>query len=84
VEANTLLTEIGNEIAASAGAACHAGEVNISAVLKAMNVPAQWAMGTVRFSVGRATTAQEIDRAVQIVVAAVTRLRRQTTEARIA
>ena len=63
--------EIGDEIAASAGAACHAGEVNLSAVLEAMQVPVEWAMGTLRFSVGRSTSPEEIDRAVQVVTEAV-------------
>lgn len=75
VEANTLLSAIGDEVAASAGAACHAGEVDLSAVLRAMEVPVEWAMGTVRFSVGRGTTAAEIDRTVAIVAEAVRRLR---------
>ena len=67
VEANTLLARIGDQVAASAGAACHAGSVETSAVLQAMALPIEWAMGTVRFSVGRATTAEEIDRAVAVV-----------------
>lgn len=75
VEANTLLAEIGEKVAASAGAACHAAEVDISAVLGAMEVPVEWAMGTVRFSVGRGTTAEEVDQAVKIVAEAVGRLR---------
>ena len=74
VEANILLAEIGEQVAASAGAACHAGQVDVSAVLAAMRVPVEWAMGTVRFSVGRGTTAEEIDRAVEIVAGAVARL----------
>ncbi|MEE4112559.1 MAG: aminotransferase class V-fold PLP-dependent enzyme [Desulfobacteraceae bacterium] len=44
--------------------------------LKAMRVPVKWAKGTVRFSTGRMTTGQQIDRAVHIVVEAVRRLRR--------
>jgi cysteine desulfurase len=71
VEANVLLAEIGDGVAASAGAACHAGEVNLSAVLEAMQVPVEWAMGTVRFSVGRDTSSEEIDMAVQVVARAV-------------
>jgi cysteine desulfurase len=71
IEANTLLSEIGDRVAASAGAACHADEVDVSAVLQAMQVPVEWAMGTVRFSVGRNTTAEEIDRAVADVSEAV-------------
>jgi selenium donor protein len=77
VEANTLLSEVGDQVAASAGAACHAGEVDVSAVLEAMRVPVEWAMGTVRFSVGRETTGPEIDRAVEVVSDAVRRLQPQ-------
>jgi cysteine desulfurase len=79
VEANTLLSEIGAQVAASAGAACHTDGVDVSAVLQAMRVPVDWAMGTVRFSVGRGTTADEIDRAVAVVAQAVRRLQPQTT-----
>ncbi len=75
VRANELLAEIGEEVAASAGAACHADQVTVSAVLQAMGVPQVWAMGTVRFSVGRFTTADEIDRALAVVVEAVRRRR---------
>jgi len=74
VEANTLLSEIGEQVAASAGAACHADQVDVSTVLAAMQVPLEYAMGTVRFSVGKMTTAEEIDRAVEIVSGAVRRL----------
>lgn len=69
-EANRLLEEIGLEVAASAGAACHADNVSLSHVLEAMQVPLDWAKGTLRFSVGRRTTAAEIDRAVAVVAAA--------------
>lgn len=71
VQANRLLTLINSEVAASAGAACHADQVAISSVLSAMQVPLEWAMGTVRFSVGRATTKEEIDQAVESIVKAV-------------
>jgi len=74
VEANTLLSEIGEEVAASAGAACHAESVEVSSVLQAMRVPTEWAMGTVRFSVGRETDTLQIDQAVKIIVQAVERL----------
>ena len=73
VEANTLLSEIGQQVAASAGAACHADSVSVSEVLQAMKVPLDWAKGTVRFSVGRGTTKEEIDRATEIVAEAVRR-----------
>jgi cysteine desulfurase NifS/selenium donor protein len=62
MEANTLLDEL-TEVAASAGAACHSDHIDISAVLQAMAVPEEYAMGTLRLSVGRTTTEKEIDRA---------------------
>ena len=68
IEANTLLAEVGDRVAASAGAACHSDEIDLSDTLVAMKVPIDYAMGTVRFSVGRHTTAEEIDRAVEIMV----------------
>jgi cysteine desulfurase len=74
LEANRILEEIGAEVAASAGAACHAGQVEISHVLKAMRVPEQWAKGTLRLTTGRYTTADEIDRALEVITAAVKRL----------
>jgi len=75
LEADRVLEEIGLEVAASAGAACHAGSVEISHVLKAMRVPLEWAQGTIRFSVGKMTTEAEIDTAVRVVVAAVEKLK---------
>jgi cysteine desulfurase len=75
LEANRILDEIGLDVAASAGAACHADQVEISHVLTAMQVPEQWAKGTLRFTTGRYTTAEEIDRALDVIVAAVKLLR---------
>ena len=63
-EANTILDKL-QSVAASAGAACHSDRIDVSDVLKAMNLPIEYAMGTIRLSVGRHTTEDEIDRAVQ-------------------
>ncbi|MEE8170446.1 MAG: cysteine desulfurase family protein [Phycisphaerae bacterium] len=52
------------EIAASTGSACHAGSVELSPVLSAMKVDPSHGMGAVRFSLGRETTAEEIDATV--------------------
>jgi cysteine desulfurase len=76
LEANRILEEIGLEVAASAGAACHSDTVTLSHVLEAMRVPMAWAKGTVRFSTGRMTTADQIDRAIDVVLKAVSWLRR--------
>ena len=69
-EANRILEDIGLEVAASAGAACHSDSVEISHVLKAMEVPLEWAKGTLRFSVGRMTTKEEIDQTIRVVAEA--------------
>ena len=74
VEATTLLAEIGDRVAASAGAACHADAVDVSPVLAAMGVPDDWAMGTVRFSLGVGTTSAEVDEAADVICRAVERL----------
>jgi cysteine desulfurase len=76
LEANRILEEIGLEVAVSAGAACHSDTVGISHVLKAMGVSLEWAKGSLRFSLGRMTTAGEIDRATEIVTTAVKKLRK--------
>jgi len=75
VEANRLLEEIGVEVAASAGAACHSDSIEISHVLKAMRVPLEWAKGTVRFSTGRMTTEAEVLRAIDVITGVVKKLR---------
>ncbi len=73
VEAALMLGEM-KGIAASEGAACHADKSDISGVLSAMNVPMEYAMGTIRFSVGRMTTREEIEAAIPIIVNAYRRL----------
>ncbi len=60
-----------DQLAASAGSACHGtGGASISSVLAAMNVPPEFAVGTLRLSVGRHTTEADVDRAVELVLAA--------------
>ena len=51
-------------VAASTGSACHSGSVTLSPVLKAMRVPAETGSGAIRFSLGRATTVDEIEEVV--------------------
>jgi cysteine desulfurase len=52
------------DIAASTGSACHGESVTLSPVLAAMGVPPELGRGAVRFSLGRGTTAEEIDAVV--------------------
>ena len=51
-------------VAASTGSACHAGRIELSPVLAAMGVSSEVGMGAIRFSLGRDTTAEEIDAVV--------------------
>jgi cysteine desulfurase len=82
LEANRILESIGLEVAASAGAACHADSIEISHVLKAMAVPVEWAKGTLRLTTGRMTTEADIDRAAEVIVKAVGELREDPEERR--
>ena len=68
-----LLDEKG--LCCSAGSACTSGSVNPSHVLKAMGLSNDRARASLRFSVGRFTTASEIDRACEVIPAVVAKLR---------
>lgn len=48
------------DTAVSGGAACHAGETRVSGVLTAMNVPREYAEGTIRISWGRMTSEGDV------------------------
>ena len=68
IVSGSLLNKLGEQVAASAGAACHSsGTGQISSVVQAMNVPTEYAKGTLRLSIGPSTTADEIDRATTII-----------------
>ncbi|HXA96324.1 MAG TPA: cysteine desulfurase family protein [Candidatus Dormibacteraeota bacterium] len=62
-------------IGVSAGSACTSGNVEPSYVLVAMGVPVEWAMGAVRHSLGRSTTAEDIDYVVDATEPLVAKLR---------
>ncbi len=74
VDAGLLLGQLTDEVAASAGAACHAEEVEVSHVLEAMGVESGVALSTVRFSVGRFTTEEEVDEAARRILGVARRL----------
>jgi cysteine desulfurase len=54
-------------VAASTGAACHSGSVELSPVLKAMGISSEVGMGAIRFSLGRTTTVQELERVIDLL-----------------
>jgi cysteine desulfurase len=76
VEAESLLIALDLEgIAVSTGSACSSGTLEPSHVLKAMNLPAGRAQNAIRFSLGRGTTDEEIDRLVDVLPPIVEKLR---------
>jgi cysteine desulfurase len=68
-----LLDEAG--VCASAASACAAGAMEPSHVLAAMGVDRSWAVGALRLTLGRTTSDHDVDRAIEVVVDAVTRIR---------
>lgn len=56
------------EVAASTGSACHAGQTTASAVVLAMGVPAEEAIGSVRLTLGRHTSKEDIERAGRALI----------------
>ncbi|MEW5837829.1 MAG: cysteine desulfurase NifS [Pseudomonadota bacterium] len=63
-------------IAASSGSACTSGSLEPSHVMRAMGIPYTAAHGTVRFSLSRYNTAEEIDRVIAIVPPIIAQLRK--------
>jgi cysteine desulfurase len=57
------------EIAASTGSACHSGSYDPSPVLTAMGFDAARSLAAVRLSLGRGTTAEDVDRAADLIAA---------------
>ncbi|MDY0109762.1 MAG: cysteine desulfurase family protein [Candidatus Krumholzibacteria bacterium] len=66
--AAAVLEHLREKLAASAGAACHGHAAHVSSVLAAMGVADELALATIRFSVGRFTTAQDVENAATLVV----------------
>lgn len=69
-----LLNKVG--IAASSGSACTSGSLEPSHVMRAMDIPYTAAHGSVRFSLSRYTTEEEIDHVIREVPPIVARLRK--------
>jgi cysteine desulfurase len=66
-------------LAVSSGSACTSADPEPSHVLRAMGVSESLSRASLRFGIGRFTTADEVERAAEIVIAAVRQLRRTAT-----
>ena len=71
-EGDKLLSQA-EEIAASTGAACHEDSVELSPVLSALGVSEERGKGAVRFSLGRYTDREQLDRAAEALESALKR-----------
>lgn len=69
---SALLSMMGSSLCTSAGAACHSTDgISVSDVLKAIHCPLSFAIGTLRLSVGRYTTKEDVEKAAEVIIAAV-------------
>ena len=78
IDAEALMNTFNQNIAASTGSACSSASLEPSHVLLAMGLSELDAKATVRFSLGRYTTEEEIKRAIELVCAGVQKLRAQS------
>ncbi len=77
VDGTNLLTALSSQIALSNGSACNSASVEPSHVLTAMGVERSLAYASLRLSIGRFTTADEIDKAIEIITKEVIKQREQ-------
>lgn len=76
-ESESLLLALDLEgIAASSGSACTSGSLEPSHVIAALGIPDAFAAGTLRFSLGRWTTAEEIDTLLAVLPKVLNQIRR--------
>ncbi len=67
------------DIAVSTGSACASGSLDPSHVLLATGLPVEYAHGSVRFSLGRGTTAAEIEQVLEVLPPIIARIRSMST-----
>ncbi|MDA8431688.1 MAG: cysteine desulfurase family protein [Nitrospiraceae bacterium] len=77
VPSRLLAERLSDAVALSTGSACHAGETTPSAVLLAMGLSEKDALTSVRLSVGKDNTEEEILKAVSLIAAAADALRQR-------
>ncbi|WP_322924157.1 cysteine desulfurase family protein [Paenibacillus campi] len=77
ITSETMLMNLDMErIAAASGSACTSGSLELSHVLKAMNLPQNVQQSAIRFSFGLGNTTQEMEKTAQIIATILKRLRK--------
>ncbi len=80
VEGEALLLYLDYEgVEVSTGSACASGSLDPSYVLLEMDLPIEFTHGSLRFSMGRSTTCEEIDYVLDVLPGIVRKLRRMST-----
>ena len=80
MESENLIIGINKNIAVSSGAACTSASLEPSHVLKAMGIGDNLAHSSIRFSLGRFTTEEDVDYTIDQVTTTVLKLRELTKE----
>ncbi len=73
IDGDELIYALG-DVAIGRGSSCSSGSVDPSHVLTAMGIGREMALGSIRLGIGRFTTSDEIDKAAESILEAVTRL----------
>jgi len=73
-----LVNKLNDQVAISSGSACHSGKQIPSRVLKSMGLSDQETLSSIRLSVGKDNTEDEIQNAAEIIISAVHDLRKNT------
>ena len=68
-----------HQIYASAGSACTANSIDVSHVLVAIGLSKEQAQGSIRFSLGKSTTVEDIDKVIEVIPGIVNSLRKIST-----
>jgi len=78
ISSHELVETIRDRVAASTGSACHSGRLTPSGVLKSMGLSDEEALSSIRLSVGKDNTEEEIRKAAAIIAEAVGTLRKKS------
>ena len=76
ISADDLVNVLNEQVAISSGSACHSGKQIASRVLKSMGLSDQAALSSIRLSIGKDNTEEEIQKAAEIIICAVHDLRK--------